>query len=765
MRVQFKYVNRFSSFVFLVLALSLLSLPVFSQESASPHLETGFIINGHTRLPVEGAIIKLYPGLQVLTSDEQGRFSFINTSGNKKDSMAISAIGHEKKRISYADFLSLNHVVELNTVVIELSEVAITLKPGFQNQVISQIDIQTRTVTNSQEVLRLVPGLFIGQHAGGGKAEQLFLRGFDIDHGTDINITVDGMPVNMVSHAHGQGYADLHFLIPELIGNVSFEKGPYHADKGNMATAGYVDFRTKKILPDNMIKLEAGRFNTYRAVGMMNLLPENAEEKGHHAYLASEYMYSNGYFDNPQDFNRLNLFGKYYGKMGKHNYMSVSASAFSSKWKASGQIPERALQSGLIGYFGAIDPNEGGNTHRTNINMQLQTNLLNGDQIKNQVFYTQYDFELYSNFTFFLKNNLHGDQVRQKEKRDLFGYHGSYSHSTYWGNKKLTNDAGISFRFDKTRDSELSRTKNRAELIEPLKLGDIQELNSGIWINETLQWNEKLSINAGIRMDHFNAGYQDKLFNNILNKASGVIVSPKLNFYYQLNKKTQLFLTTGKGFHSNDSRVVVQNAGKEIAPAAYGADLGIMLKPVSNLLVQSAVWVLRSEQEFIYVGDEGIIEPSGRSGRAGIDISMRYQPVKWLFIDADANYSRGRAIDEKKGSDYLPLAPVFTSIGGISYKSSKGLNAGLRYRYMSDRPANADYSLVAKGYLVTDGMISYTRKKVEVGLSVQNLFDVRWKETQFDTESRLQNETAAVSEIHFTPGTPFFLKTQISFFF
>jgi outer membrane receptor protein involved in Fe transport len=210
---------------------------------------------------------------------------------------------------------------------------------------------------------------------------------------------------------------------------------------------------------------------------------------------------------------------------------------------------------------------------------------------------------------------------------------------------------------------------------------------------------------------------------------------------------------------------VVQTDGIRILPAAYGTDLGVVLKPTSNLLVQAALWYLKSDQEFVYVGDEGVVEPSGKSRRIGADMSVRYQPVKWLFIDMDANYSNGRAIEENKGEDYLPLAPVFTSIGGITYKTEKGLNAALRYRYMGDRPANEDNSVVAKGYFVTDAVVNYTRPKFEVGVSIQNLFDVRWKETQFDTESKLQNETIPVSEIHFTPGTPFFFKTHITFFF
>ncbi|RYF90759.1 MAG: TonB-dependent receptor, partial [Chitinophagaceae bacterium] len=440
---------------------------------------------------VAGATLVFIPGGKKLTTDENGQFSYRQVPTDI-DSVMITAIGFKAITLSYLDFISETQQLSLREDVIELSAVKIALNPGEQYNYIGKVDTRMRDVTNSQEVLRLVPGLFIGQHAGGGKAEQLFLRGFDIDHGTDVNIAVDGMPVNMVSHAHGQGYADLHFLIPELIENVSFKKGPYYADKGNMTTAGYVDFRTKNVLPADMIKLEAGQFNTFRAVGMMNVLSQKMKQKNQHAFIASEYMYTKGYFDSPQNFRRLNLFGKYRGQVSERSELRFSASTFSSTWKASGQIPERALQSGLIGYFGAIDPNEGGTTARTNVNAQLQTRLANGHVINNQLYYTNYDFELYSNFTFFLNNNQDGDQIRQKEKRNLLGYNGNYVINGYAGDKKLTTDIGEGIRLDKTRDSELSRTKNRDIVIDPVKLGDIREINAGIWINETIRWTEQL---------------------------------------------------------------------------------------------------------------------------------------------------------------------------------------------------------------------------------------------------------------------------------
>ena len=344
-----------------------------------------------------------------------------------------------------------------------------------------------RAINNTQEALRLVPGLFIGQHAGGGKAEQMFLRGFDLDHGTDISISVDGMPVNMVSHAHGQGYADLHFVIPELIGNANFKKGLYHPEKGNFATTGYVDFNTIDRLSANSIKLEAGQFNTFRTVGMMNLLGGKAIKKDQSAYIATELIHTNGYFENPQNFKRYNVFGKYSGRLNTQNYLTVSLSTFSSNWSASGQIPERAVMSNRIGYFGAIDPTEGGFTSRSNLNALVTTSLRNGGQIKNQLYYSKYNFNLYSNFTFFKNDPIDGDQIRQQEDRNIYGYNGSYTIVKNIGEYKTTTEIGANIRLDKTNGSELSRTKDKKKVTLPIKLGDVAESNISAYVNETIE--------------------------------------------------------------------------------------------------------------------------------------------------------------------------------------------------------------------------------------------------------------------------------------
>lgn len=271
--------------------------------------------------------------------------SFVLENNQVGDSLTVGLLGYEKTFL----VLNENHFKDSLTIVLKgktilLDELVITEQIDALNS-ISKVDLETNPVNSSQEILRKVPGLIIGQHAGGGKAEQIFLRGFDIDHGTDISLSVDGMPVNMVSHAHGQGYSDLHFLIPETINNINFGKGPYYANKGDFNTAGYVDFNTKEDIGSSEINFSYGQFNSMRTLGMFNLLGNTPNQN---AYVALEYIQFDGPYHSPQNFNRINLFGKYTTYLKGNDRLSVSLSHFKSRWDASGQIPQRAVDSGMI---------------------------------------------------------------------------------------------------------------------------------------------------------------------------------------------------------------------------------------------------------------------------------------------------------------------------------------------------------------------------------------------------------------------------------
>ncbi len=657
--------------------------------------------------------------------------------------------------------------VELDFVMvpssIQLKDVVITTRDEDILRRISSFDIQLRPVNTSQELLRFVPGLLIAQHAGGGKAEQIFLRGFDIDHGTDIALKVDGMPVNMVSHAHGQGYSDLHFLIPETVQNINFNKGPYYADQGNFNTAGYAAFQTFNDLDESYVKVEGGNFNTFRTVAMIDLLGDRSDRSDF--YIASEIYLSDGYFDSDQDFKRLNLFGKFTSRITPTDRLTVSTSTFYSDWDASGQIPVRAVESGQISRFGAIDDTEGGITSRSNLNLILNRTLSPDASITHQAFYTRYDFTLFSNFTFFLNDSENGDQIRQQENRNLYGYTTTYNRVDALGKGSLISEAIGGIRIDDVNDIRLSRTKNRDELLEPVASGNVDEVNVYGTLSETIEWNS-FAITAALRVDHFIQKYRNNL-ESVDNQSSisSTIVSPKLRINYQVSPKASVFVKAGTGFHSNDSRTVAVEEVDEILPRAYGADLGLTVKPIPGLILSSALWVLDLEQEFVYVGDEGIVELSGPTRRMGMDLSMRSQPLPWLFTDVDLNLTRPRAKEEAEGMDYIPLAPTFSSTGGVAVQTKNKWSGSLRYRYLHDRPANEDYSLTADGYFLVDAVVKYSVNSLEFGLAIENLLNEEWREAQFETESRLFDEPMPVSEIHFTPGSPFSIRASVRYSF
>ncbi|MEM6644200.1 MAG: TonB-dependent receptor plug domain-containing protein [Bacteroidota bacterium] len=737
----------------LLLALILTVAAIFAQSGPLK----GRVLSSN-KDPLVGAYVIDLASEHHAHTNGQGYFVLPGISAG--DSIHITFVGHKTGKIKVSDPSEFLQVM-LTEVPLELGEITVSQGTDPLN-IISELDIRTNPVISAQEVLRKVPGLFIGQHAGGGKAEQLFLRGFDVDHGTDVSITVDGMPVNMVSHAHGQGYSDLHWLIPELIEDISFGKGPYKTEVGNFATAGHVNFRTKNRLDGSSFMIQGGSFNTVRNVGLFDL-SQNEESD---FYIGTEYLYSDGPFTSSQNFNRVNLMSKYYRNFGNAGNVTISASYFESEWDASGQIPLRAVEQGLIGRFGALDDTEGGSTSR--INFGLTHNKIVNERLyfKNTLYLNRYDFELFSNFTFFLEDQEDGDQIAQRESRVLFGAESQLNYSTQIG----TNDLGLvvaaGLRNDQVKDVELSNTTNRSTTREVLQLGDVDETNFYSYVSADLDI-DKFTINAGLRVDAFRFEYEDELVAAYEPQSeTAVVASPKLNFFYSANDNLQLFLKTGIGFHSNDARVVLDDTqNKTVVPLAYGADIGAIWKPFPRLVFNGALWYLFSEQEFVYVGDAGIVEPSGETERRGFDLGIRYQLNDWLFWDADFNYSFARAVDAPEGEDLIPLAPRSTALSGLTAKKGD-FNASIRGRYLQDRPANEDNSVVAKGYTIIDFNASYKINRYTLGVIIENLFDSEWEETQFDTESRIRTasgnlETTPVSEIHFTPGAPFAIRGSL----
>ena len=729
----------------------------------------GTVTDSATKEVIVGASVLLSNG-NVTVTNEFGKFKFPDLKPGNYD-LKVSFIGYISQKLS-VDLKADEEkeiLIQLKLSAIKLSEVSVTQAKDINQTmtIINQLDKELRPINSAQDLYTLVPGLFIAQHAGGGKAEQIFLRGFDCDHGTDFAVFIDGIPVNMVSHAHGQGYADFHFVIPETVDGLKAYKGTYNVKFGNFATSGAGEFLTKNSIQKSEAKLEYGQFDTYRLMALINLLGEDKHlfsKQKENLYLATEYFFTNSYFDQAQYFKRFNIFGKYNGLLSERTSLTISASNFNSDWNATGQIPQRLVDKGVLSRFGSVDPSEGGNTDRTNINAVLSTSLTDHALIKNQVYYINYHFNLHSNFTFFLNDSLRGDEINQRERgRNIYGYNGTYEQNYKLGSKQLRSIIGLGARMDFS-GIELLHDQQRVTL-DTIVIGKLAEKNISAYIDETLSLTDKLSLNAALRVDYFNFSFTNHVHDSLSGIASNGKLSPKLNLFYNASPSLQLFARSGFGFHSNDARAVVVNKSQETLPNALGYEVGSTFKLSKSVLVNVVLWGLDLQQELTYTGDDGTVSINGATLRLGIDLAVRYGITDYLYADVDLNYSHGRFLDLPEGQNYIPLSPTLTSRGGITFKKEKGFSISLRYRFIDSRPAIEDNSIIAKGYFLLDAVAKYSQPKYSIGISVENLMNQEWNQAQFATESKLKNETNSVNELHFTPGTPLFVKGSISFYF
>jgi len=756
----------------LLLGLLLGSQVAVAQRTAALR---GTVTDSLSGQPLAGVGVGLVGQSGGTATDALGQFRLSGLAAGTYQ-VRFGALGYKLKtnEIALVAGETRGLTTSLATTNLNLAEVTVSQlrDPNQTLAAISHIDQTLRPINSAQDLLRLVPGLFIAQHAGGGKAEQIFVRGFDADHGTDFAVSIDGLPVNMVSHAHGQGYADFHFVIPETVEQLRVYKGPYTARFGDFATAGAGEFTTKTSLDRSQVKLEVGRFDTRRALVMLDLLGTHHlfSKRPESAYVAAEYNFTNSYFDAPQHFKRFNGMVKYTGQLTDHTSLTLLGSHFTSSWDASGQIPDRAVSEGLISRFGSLDPSEGGSTNRTNASVVLTTALPHDAVLRQQAYYSRYNFSLFSNFTFFKNDPVNGDEIDQTDHRNLYGYTGTYDRDDRLAGRNLHTVVGLGTRIDAS-DLGLRRAVQR-RILDTVSTGRLYEQNINAYLDETLELTDRLTVNAAVRADLFIFQFRGQKadsaagFVPLTGRVTRGRVSPKLNLYYQLSPAVQLFVRSGLGFHSNDARGVVQGSGSFNAlPRAVGAEVGSTFKPVPSLVVNAALWTLHLQDELVYSGDEGTTESAGPTRRYGVDVSARYQLTNRLFIDADLNYSHGRIVNAPEGENRIPLAPSFTSIGGLTLKNPNGLSASLRYRHIDTRPAQEDNAIRARGYFLLDAVANYTRPRFQIGATAENLLNVAWNEAQFATDSQLRGEAASVNELNFTPGTPFFIKLNASVFF
>ncbi len=791
---------RLNLLLFAFLVILLLPAGVYAQSVGTL---TGVVTDAEDGRALEGVTVFLIESEQGAVSDRDGAYS-IQSVASGTYTLVIRRVGYEtlEETLVLGSEASYTRDVALLRRTINLEEVLAQADRPFSaasSASIRAFDLLTRPVRSSQDLLQLAPGLITAQHAGGGKAEQIFLRGFDVDHGTDVAISVDGVPVNMVSHGHGQGYADLHFLMPEVVEQIDVSKGPYDTRFGNLATAGAISFTTKDHLDENMIRLEGGRFNTANLTALYQIPIVQSGHQG--AYFGGQFYNTDGPVESPQGFQRFNLFGKFHTHLSEQTKLALSVSGFSSAWDASGQIPIRAIENGTIDRFGSIDDLEGGTTGRQDANLTYTANQ-GSSEFKIQGYATRYNFKLFSNFTFFLEDPINGDMIEQTDDRRLVGINSSYRFNRTLGTTIATTTLGGGFRADDA-DVTLWKSPNRvreARLVD----ANIAERNISLWAQEELIFSSWLRLQLGLRGDYFTFNVDDRLegLPAELPHASGyeqqAILSPKANLVVSPFSSMDVFANFGSGFHSNDARAIVhgrrtadllrvyrrqgltpaeiddalaaQNldaaqASTGTLPRAIGTELGVRFRPTRWALVSAAAWLLDLDQEFVYVGDGGFTELSGRSRRYGLDFETRLTLAPWLSADTDINLSRGFLRDEPSDADEIPLAPRVTSTGGLTAIHPSGFEGSLRYVHVGDRPANETNSVTAEGYTLVNLFAAYPVGPVKISMILENLFDVDWNEAQFDTESLLRGEAAPISELHFTPGNPRSLRIGVSYTF
>jgi outer membrane receptor protein involved in Fe transport len=608
-------------------------------------------------------------------------------------------------------------------------------------------DFELRPHGRPADILRLIPGFVISQHQGGGKAEQYFLRGFDADHGTDVALFVDGLPVNLRSHAHGQGYADLHFLIPETVQRLDGFKGPYFVEYGDFATAGAVNFVLRDLVEENYAEASGGSFGTMRYLTLLS--PTRDALK---TLIAAEYYRSDGPFEHPNGYNRFNILGKAKGTLVEGMDLSVWASYYWASWHGSGEIPVRAVRAGLLSRFGAIDPNEGGQTQRLNLNADWAWRLDEAQTIAVRGYGSYYTLDLFNNFTFFLTDPVNGDEINQRDRRLLAGINAQYQHQSKPFGVSLISTAGFQYRIDTPRVI-LGTSIQRHQTGRTQDVSIVEQSYSPFVKFDfvPVPW---LRFVTGARGDIFTYNVSTRV-NTTGADTNGYVAKARPNVKANLVLgpwwDTELFANAGTGYHSNDARAVVADPTLTALPTALGYEFGLRTKIIPRVEMSATYWFLNLASELVFVGDEGTTEARGPSHRQGFEFAMRAKLLDWLTFSGDVTSSH--ATFDTGGA--VPLAPLVTSRADLTARFPFGLAASFAMRYLADRWADEDRTQTARGYLLFDFTARYRYKWIEAFFSIENLTNTDWREAQFFFTSRLAGEPAGgVPDIHYTAGTP-----------
>ncbi len=615
-------------------------------------------------------------------------------------------------------------------------------------------DFQLRPIGSVQDILRVTPGLVMVQHSGGGKANQYFLRGFDADHGTDLALSIDGVPINLVSHAHGQGFADTNFIIPEVVERVEITKGPYFASQGDFATAGAVNMVSRDQFEHSSVASGLVGSPGHGQAGYRGLAIASPKLDGLplKATFAAEIGRTNGPFENPDGWDRYKLFNKLAWAPSPASSVSVTEMSYAGNWHGSGQIPARAVAEGLISRFGSLDPDEGGNTARHQIALAYRLRPNESSELRTLAYVATYRFNLFSDFTLYLRDPVDGDEIEQVDRRTFYGAKVSYRVVRRAGRVSFDTTIGGDARSDDIHE-ELWDTVHRQQ-VRAVRSNDVHESFAGAYLNEEIAPAPWARVDLGARADLLSFAVDNRLpLSDPTSPQSGVGAA------HQLSPKASLIVTPldgpraaldlyanyGHGFHSNDVRGVFAQPAVTPLARAIGEELGARARLFGRWDLAVAVWQLDLDSETVWNGDDGTTAVSGPTDRRGIELESRYELVPGLAADAAVTFSKSQFTTDRENGGGLALAPKRTWAGGLSGRHAFGpgvVRGGLRFYGIGDRPATDDGALVAPGFTQFDLHLGYRHRWFDVAFDVENLLNRTFRSAQFATVSRLPSEPA-----------------------
>ena len=627
--------------------------------------------------------------------------------------------------------------------------------------------VLSRPLSRTGEALETVPGVIATQHSGSGKANQYFLRGFNLDHGTDLATFVAGMPVNLPTHAHGQGYTDLSFMIPELIEGINYRKGPYYASVGDFSAAGSAHIEYVGKLDRGLAQFTAGSFGFYRGL----LAGSQAMARGQ-VLGAFEVLQYDGPWRNDEDARRYNGVLRY-SQGDKQNGVNLTAMAYHGDWNSTDQIPRRAIASGALSRFGAVDPSDGGESHRYSISGEWRRGSKSSTS-QVGAYFIDYSLNLFSNFTYFLDDPVNGDQFEQEDRRQIYGFQAQHTFfSRPWG-MTMENEVGLQLRFDDIGRVGLFHTVRR-QRIGVTRSDQVGQLSVSPYFENRTQWLAKFRTVFGLRGDyyHFNVDAGDP--RNAGTTADG-LASPKLALIFGPWAQTEFYVNLGYGFHSNDARgATITRDPKTGVPVnaveplvrAKGVDLGLRTNLIPKLNSSVSFWLLDLDSELLFIGDAGTTEASRPSRRYGVEWANYYTPIPWLVVDADFAFSHARFRDDDSSGDRIPGAISMAITAGITVPDYHGFFGSLRVRHFGSRPLIEDNSVRSKATTLVNLEIGRRfAKGVRMSVGVFNLLDSRASDIDYFYTSRLAGEAAdGVADIHTHPVEPRAFRGTISLSF